>query len=195
MDLDIFKKKVSTEFMYLGGASFETHVAVSKNKNIFKFIPSVKYALYTIMYMFLSIGCFFIGKDLFFIDNGWSVIGLLLLGCSLVFLVAFFYFIKDYLKSIVFNKNSGNYYKGYFNLILFRNDKVDLEEILALQILGEITTEQIVPFNSYEINLVLKDLERIHVIDHADIKSIIEDAERLSDFLNVPIWTNKSDKD
>jgi hypothetical protein len=178
--------------MYPGGASFETHVAVSKNKNIFKFIPSIKYALYTVMYMFLCIGCYFLGIDLFFIDNGLSVVGLLLLGASIVFLAAFVYFIKDYLKSIIFNKTSGIYYKGYFNIKFLRNDKANLDDIIALQVLGEITTEQIAPFNSYELNLVLKDYERIHVIDHADIKSLLKDVEHLSKFLDVPIWTNKS---
>ena len=178
MNIDDIKKCVSTDFMYQGGASFETHVAVLKKGIVFKFIPSIKYALYTIMYLVLSIGAFYLGKRLFFINNGLSVIGFLLLGASLVFIVAFLYFIKDYLKSIVFNKKKETYFKGYF----------------ALQILGEITTEQLAPFNSYELNLVLKNTERLHVIDHADIKSLIEDVERLSEFLNVPIWTTKSDK-
>jgi hypothetical protein len=181
--------------MYPGGASFETHVSTSKNKSIFKFIPSIKYALYTIMYLFLCIGCYFLGIELFFIDNGLSVIGLLLLGAAIVFLVAFVYFIKDYLKSIVFNKTTGIYHKGYFNIRFLRNDKAHLDDIIALQILGEITTEQIAPFNSYELNLVLKDYERIHVIDHADIKNLLEDVEHLSKFLDVPILTNKSDED
>ena len=191
MNIDDLKKSVSTEFMYHGGASFETHISVLKKGYLFKFIPSVKYALYTIMYLMLAIGAYFFGMNLFRIDNGLSVIGLLLLGASLIFLVAFLYFIKDYLKSIVFNKNSGIYYKGYLNLRFFRNDKVNLDEIVALQILGEITTEAIVPFNSFELNLVLQDSDRIHVIDHADVKNLIADADKLSDFLNVPIWTNQ----
>ena len=194
MNIDDIKKCVSTDFMYQGGASFETHVAVLKKGIVFKFIPSIKYALYTIMYLVLSIGAFYLGKRLFFKNNGLSVIGFLLLGASLVFIVAFLYFIKDYLKSIVFNKKKETYFKGYFNLKYLRNDKMNLEEIVALQILGEITTEQLAPFNSYELNLVLKNTERLHVIDHADIKSLIEDVERLSEFLNVPIWTTKSDK-
>ncbi|WP_426430459.1 hypothetical protein ACPX19_13060 [Winogradskyella sp. HB-48] len=67
-----------------------------------------------------------------------------------------------------------------------------LNEIVAIQILGEITSGTIVPFNSFEINLTLKNSERVHVTDHNNLKSIINDATELSEFLDAAIWTNES---
>ena len=190
MDLREIKKYTSTEFMYSGGASFETHIAQQKNE-VFKFLPSIKFVLYTLMYGVLAVLSWYFGMQLMPNDNGLSIIGFLLLGVSLVFLCAFLYFLKDYLVSITFSKKHGYYYKGYFNIKYLRTSKVNLEDIVAIQILGKITTEKIAPFNSFEINLVTKDSERFHIIDHSNLKSIINDANSLSEFLRVPIWTNE----
>ncbi|MEO1031045.1 MAG: hypothetical protein AAFX55_06555 [Bacteroidota bacterium] len=191
MSLEDIKANVSTQFMYSGGANFETHTAYQKN-GVFKFYPTLKFALYTLMYLALAIFSYYFGMQLWPIDNGLSIIGFILLGASLVFLWAFLYFLKDYLIKIVFNKKLGYYYKGYLNIKFFRFNKVNLKDIVAIQILGEITTEQLAPFNSFELNLVLKDSDRVHAIDHSNLKSIIKDAKSLSDFLDVPIWTNES---
>ncbi len=191
MDLREIKKYTSTAFMYSGGASFETHIARVKH-DMFRFLPSVKFALYTTMYLALFIGACYFGLQLRTVDNGLSIFGFILFGASLVFLCAFLYFLKDYLIRIVFNKKRGYYYKGYIDLKFLRFAKANLDDIVAVQILGEITSEQIAPFNSFEINLVLKDSERLHVIDHCNLNSIIEDAQSLSKFLDVPIWTNEN---
>jgi len=42
--------------------------------------------------------------------------------------------------------------------------------------------------NPNEINLVLKDGQRINVIDHGEKPIILKEAEKLSQFLNLPIW-------
>ncbi len=190
MNLREIKKYTSTEFMYSGGASFKTHDARLK-KEAFKFLPSTQFTLYTLMYLALVILCYYCGNYLWSIDNGFSALGFILLGAALVFLCAFLYFLKDYLVRIVFSKKLGYYYKGYVNIPFLRNDKINLEDIVAIQILGEITSETLAPFNSFELNLVLKDSERVHVIDHSNLKSIITDVTQLSKFLDVPIWTNE----
>lgn len=43
-------------------------------------------------------------------------------------------------------------------------------------------------YSSYELNLVLKDASRLNVIDHRNIAQIRIDAEKLSNFLKVPVW-------
>lgn len=191
LSLKAIKDCTETSFMYSGGASFQTHVLQTKTK-IIKFRPTLNFVLYTLMYFGLSVLCYFIGINLLPIDNGLSALGFVVLGASLVFGYAFFYFLKDFLVKIVFSKETSSYYKGYLNLYLFRYDTIKLDEIVAIQVLGEITSETIAPFNSFELNLVLKDCERIHVIDHSNLKTIINDATALSEFLDVPIWTNES---
>jgi hypothetical protein len=64
-----------------------------------------------------------------------------------------------------------------------------LKEIYALQIIG---------FShpggyrgggrSYELNLVLSNADRIHVVDHSALKRLRRDATRLAELLNVPLW-------
>lgn len=43
-------------------------------------------------------------------------------------------------------------------------------------------------FYRYELNLVLNDASRLHVMAHGDEKSLREDAERLASFLGKPLW-------
>ena len=43
-------------------------------------------------------------------------------------------------------------------------------------------------YESYEINLVFHDGKRVHVVDHGDRQSIIEQSNQLADFLGVPLW-------
>ncbi len=40
----------------------------------------------------------------------------------------------------------------------------------------------------------MDDGERFNVVDHGNLKSLIRDAEWLSEFLNLPIWHAESSK-
>ena len=42
--------------------------------------------------------------------------------------------------------------------------------------------------------LVLEDGTRRNVVDHGSLKTIIDDAHIVSEFLNVPIWHAESNK-
>lgn len=72
-----------------------------------------------------------------------------------------------------------------------KNDSAPLHDIHALQIIGETAGgSQSGVFKSYELNVVLKNGERIHLMDHGNYLAINTDAERLAEFLSVPIWEN-----
>jgi hypothetical protein len=43
-------------------------------------------------------------------------------------------------------------------------------------------------YDSYELNLVLRDGRRLNVIDHGTLHAIREDARILADYLGVSIW-------
>ena len=43
-------------------------------------------------------------------------------------------------------------------------------------------------YYSYEINLVLNDSSRVSVIDHGDQKVIRNDALKIAEFLDIPVW-------
>ena len=40
----------------------------------------------------------------------------------------------------------------------------------------------------FEINLIFKDLRRACIMNHKDRLGLIEDAKKISTFLNIPIW-------
>lgn len=65
---------------------------------------------------------------------------------------------------------------------------MSLKSIVAIQIIGEHVPTDDGSYKSFELNLVLEDSSRKNVVDHGNLKSIISDAEILSDFLNIPIW-------
>ena len=49
--------------------------------------------------------------------------------------------------------------------------------------------------NSFELNLVLENLKRVHVIDHNNLQGLLDDAEILCAYLNAPLWHAKSSEE
>ena len=93
----------------------------------------------------------------------------------------------------VFDKQLGIFYKSYTFKLHEANRKqrdnyIPLKSIVAIQIIGEHVRSDDGSYKSFELNLVLEDNTRKNVIDHGNLKSIIDDAHMLSEFLDVPIW-------
>lgn len=99
---------------------------------------------------------------------------------------------------VVFDRGTGHYWRGRTppDLMPDRNaatNWVDLKDIHALQLLSEWCRSSSSngggsSYYSYELNLVLRSGDRINVVDHGKIRRLRTDAERLSRFLDVPIW-------
>lgn len=64
-----------------------------------------------------------------------------------------------------------------------------LKKVHALQLISEYVRGDKSSYYSYELNLVLKDGERINVIDHGDRSAIQRDAQALAGFLGKPLWS------
>jgi hypothetical protein len=117
-----------------------------------------------------------------------------------VFTMAGLLMFYHFYKPIVFDKTSGFYLKGYnTNNATKKNSKtseqIALNTIVALQIIGENVRGSKSSFNSFELNLVLKDGSRKNIVDHGSLKSIVDDADLLSTFLDIPIWHAKSNEE
>ncbi len=63
-----------------------------------------------------------------------------------------------------------------------------LNRVHALQIIAEFCKSKNSSYYSYELNLVLDDGSRVHVIDHGNHLALRTDAQTLSHFLNKPLW-------
>ncbi len=73
------------------------------------------------------------------------------------------------------------------------HDYLPLKEIAALQILEELCRgSKGVAWHSFELNLVTKEGRRFNITDHGGRKALEEDAAKLAERLNVPVWKQDS---
>lgn len=106
---------------------------------------------------------------------------------------------------MVFDKIKGVFFKGRSEIRGFETNQIEssyikLKEIYAIQLLSEYVLgssgfnySDEGPYNSYELNLVLKNGRRINVIEHGDGFQVLADAKKLSLFLGVPVWNGIQD--
>ena len=69
-----------------------------------------------------------------------------------------------------------------------RNKVLSLDTVYALQLIREYVKGSESNYYSYELNLVLRDGQRLNVVDHGDGRRLRRDAERLAQFLGVRVW-------
>ena len=191
------KKSVSIKPLNSGGSNFKTHLLVEKKRGILEFIPSIGFIIF--ISIFLIVGLVFLSVILYklFISQDYNfelshiLFGLL----PIVFITVSVYMMYENFKPNQFNKTSNRYTKGHQkNVIKKSSIDIPLSKIIALQLIGEIVTGNDNSYSSFELNIVMDDGERFNVIDHGNLKSLIRDAEWLSEFLNVPIWHAESSK-
>ncbi len=190
---------VSTEPIKSGGASFKTNVLIEDTPSKLVYKPSIGVALFCFIFLAIGLGILFFGFYPFtkedFININWALplVGLIFTCVSCLMFYSFY-------KPRVFDKQLGLFYSTYkFKLHHSNNQKksddyIPLKQITAIQIIGEYVKSDNGSYKSFELNLVLEDNSRKNVIDHGNLKSIIDDAHVISDFLNVPIWHAESNK-
>lgn len=95
---------------------------------------------------------------------------------------------------IVFDKNSGWFWKGYTSPDLVMNpgelkDAAQIKDIRKIQILSKRSrgSNNRNSYECYELNLVLADTSRVNVVTHGGSFSMMNDADELAAFLNVPV--------
>ena len=99
-------------------------------------------------------------------------------------------------KPRVFDKLTGMYWLGhkepdyvYKVANEVQNNQARLSDIHAIQLIREYVRSDKNSYYSYELNLILKSGERLNVIDHGKKSEIISDADKLSKYLGVPVWS------
>ena len=181
--------------MRSGGASFQTHrlLTLSHDKLLLKSSGQVKaffmvFALVGINGMVFSLLKFIqqegldaaLNNPIRMVESLFST-GLIFVTVGLV-LGSMFGSIDT-----LFNKSSGLLSN---NTVSGGKTSLLLYKIHALQIIEETVGSKHGVFKSYELNIVQNDGERLHLMDHGNYLAINSDAERLAEFLAVPIWEN-----
>lgn len=72
---------------------------------------------------------------------------------------------------------------------LLRPVQVPVRKIHAVQLLRELCEDgEGNRFQSYELNLILRNGDRFHVVDHRRLDAMLELARKTARFLGVPLW-------
>ena len=181
-----------------GGSNFCTHKFVEVNPNRIEFRPSVGAKLFSMIFLLIGLGLSIgfsyklLSKENIILTTHTIFPILFGLVFAIVGVVMFYFF----LSPIVFDKYSGYFWKGRRGPDQVVNkDKIKdltrLDEIHALQLISEYVRssgKNSSSYYSYELNLVLADASRVNVVDHGIKDKLIEDAQTLAEFLDVPVW-------
>jgi hypothetical protein len=180
-----------------GGASFKTHKLVKISSSKLAYRPTFFNVLFcsTFFIIGLSVIAFYVFAYFQLLSIPYPKSWFMLIFGSIFSLVGGYFCYTSFMPR-VFDKQLGIYYKTYtFNFHSTRIDsksQITLKSIIAIQIIGEHIKSKDGSYKSFELNLVLDDKSRRNVVDHGNIKSIVDDAHVLRDFLNVPIWHEKT---
>ena len=107
-----------------------------------------------------------------------------------IFLIkyAFVWKIFDFQNNYFYDlKNRNKLIELILNLLLIKKN-IDIKSIYALQIIPERINYHNNNYVSYELNLILKDSSRVLVVDHWDLSEIRNNAQVISQKLNIKIY-------
>lgn len=192
------KEEVNWSPLVRGGSSFKTRVINTDNSQ--KWIYELSGILRMFPWFFIGIGS---TVTLLFTI---TILLIPFVFIPLIFVVIGIIWRKKLKRAVVFDFGTGFFWRGKPNLnprtedSLKMDDMIRLDEVVAIQILAEeVKTKGGNPnlhgyksiahiFDSYEMNLILKDKSRVNVVDHANLNSIKREAEAIAKRLNVKVW-------
>lgn len=105
-------------------------------------------------------------------------------------------------KPVVFDKNQGRFYRGKKHAQDTENSRnsVRFEDIHALQLLSKLVTVRVKSgggehsyshnrlVQEFELNLVDQSGERVNITSYINSAAARQDAQRIGDLINVPVW-------
>lgn len=167
-----------------GGSNFKTHSLIEISTNRLEYKVTLGFKIFVLF--FAGIG---VATNLAFLFIEDVPIFVALFG--LVFAGIGWFFYKRGTIPNVFDKSEGYYWNDKYSPSQVNTGDikiiVKLEDIAGIQVIKERVRGEKSSYNSYEINLITKTNERINVMDHGNMNSILSDSTILANFLNVPV--------
>lgn len=178
-----------------GGSNFRTHKLVSITPSRIQFRTAPEAMVFNLVFLFVGLGMLAGLSAPHFLSeqaalNGQTVLPLIV---AAVFSCVGIMLCCRATLPIVFDRTNGYFWKGRKapeEVLHIEELKcaTPLSEIYAIQLVSELCSGNKSSYYSYELNLVLKNGERLNVIDHGHQKKLRLDAEQLASFLQVPLW-------
>jgi hypothetical protein len=172
-------------------SSFRTHQLVEKDTHRVEFEATKKAKQFS--YLIMGSGVFFPFVFLFNIDfsqsDAWMYILFLALFAA-SFIIAGRFILRKMSEPIIFDKWEGKWWKGESRKENGENlgQGGYLNEIHAIQLLSEYRSRDKGGYYVYELNFVLNNADRVQVLCHGGERAMLTDAEKLSRFLEKPLW-------
>ncbi|MGM0508916.1 MAG: hypothetical protein ACQERZ_07075 [Fusobacteriota bacterium] len=181
------RDQVSKKNMSKQKSTFSNEYLVKKKTGIFKYKTTKTYFL--LCFICIAVGALVLYATVNDIGETHSESGVYMFA-GIFMAVGLGFWVYSFKKKI-FDFNSGIYWTGFKKE---SSKKTFLKDVCAIQILGKShrtknsankRTKQV---NNYELNLVLNNLERVHVTLHTDYDVIQKEASKIADKLNIPVW-------
>jgi hypothetical protein len=176
-----------------GGASFRTHKLITVGPNRVEFRASLGAFLFYLLFLIPGLGMSIASAVLILLSGKFDAGTMALLLAGLSFVGVSGYFLYSGARPIVFEKARGVFWKGWKG----RDEAVEnraasqfarLDDVHALQLIGEYFTGYDSSHYLCELNLVLRNGKRLNVVDHGNRNILSKDAETLAAFLGKPLW-------
>lgn len=178
-----------------GGSNFRTHKLFMDGSNRAGFKATWGAKIFCLLFVAVGIAVpiIFSVSDAQNAGTEFSYETLFPFGFGALFVGVGSFMFYSYAKPIIFDKMNGNYWKGWKQPAQGYShtppeNGARLSNIHAIQLLSEYVRGEKKSYYSYELNIVLKDGKRLNVVDHGSHSRLIDDAEKLSQFLGVSVW-------
>lgn len=172
-----------------GGANFSTHKLVRVGPGRLEVKASGPGKLFALLFIISGLGV--LGVGLLGTVQG-SQSGAVVIG--LLFVLAGGWMLFYFTVPVVFDKRSGRFSREARSSSpsvrrMARESSAALSDIHALQLLAAFVTDtEGENYYYYELNLVLRDATRLHVVNYSKKSRLRADARALSVFLGRPVW-------
>ncbi|MDP5172046.1 MAG: hypothetical protein NWR72_17505 [Bacteroidia bacterium] len=175
-----------------GGSSFKTHRLKEASAHRVAFVSTVGARIFAMVFAVVGLVAMGFGSVIGLAVAGWlGALGGLCFGG--IFLGVGIWMYREFDREIVFDLQDGMFWRNKRpnradSSIETEKEWCRIEDIAAIQLIREHVSGKDSSFNSYEINLVLKDGSRLNVVDHGGVSQVLADSEVLGRFLGVPVW-------
>jgi len=198
MDDPIAQKTNWGHMSTAGGGNIRSHILVEVRPSRLEFrAPPQALALYCIP-LLLGVGLIVMFVDVPFFgrlasDSTTTAPPCMVIPFGLLFATAGIWLLRHGTEPIVFDVGRGQYWKGRSSRFGTSSphdlaDFVELSRVHALQLVSQRHEDSDSLRFDHEINLVLDDGARMHVLSHGDRAAIRRDAQRLAAAIGRPVW-------
>ena len=188
---DEIAKKTQWSPLKKGGTNFKTHNLFKHSLMLMQYKISAGAKVFLGVFGVIGFSTLVVGLYIIFVKFQPVAWFILLFGTVFFGVSVFMY--RTMGKPIIFDQSMGFVYKGFkqpkFSGAQEENTELTyFSDIHAIQIIEEYIHSDKSRYYSYELNLVLKDANRVNIIDHGNYQQIAQDAQDIAKFIGVPIW-------